>query len=50
MKIYKESESRNIVDFYLEESPNDKKFKEFIKNGICKIHDEIFISDPFNLL
>jgi len=50
MTIYNNSEIENLKQFILDALPTNKQKSLFIKQGIIKVNDVIYISDTNNLL
>ena len=50
MIIYNNSEIENLQQFILDAVPTKKQKSLFIKQGIIKVNDIIYISDTNNLL
>ena len=50
MKVYNNSAIENLKQFILDALPNKEQKSLFIKQGIIKVNDIIYISDTNNLL
>ena len=50
MIIYNNSAIENLRKFILDALPNNKQKSLFIKQGIIKVNDVIYVSDTNNLL
>ena len=50
MIVYNNSAIENLRQFILDALPNNKQKSLFIKQGIIKVNDVIYISDEHNLL
>jgi hypothetical protein len=50
MKVYNNSAIENLKQFILDALPNKEQKSLFIKQGIIKVNDVIYISDTNNLL
>ena len=50
MIVYNNSEIENLKQFILDALPTNKEKSLFIKKGIIKVNDIIYISDTNNLL
>ena len=50
MIIYNNSAIENLKQFILDALPNNKQKSLFIKQGIIKVNDVIYVSDTNNLL
>ena len=50
MTVYNNSAIENLRQFILEALPNKEQKSLFIKQGIIKVNDVIYISDTNNLL
>ena len=50
MIVYNNSAIENLKQFILDALPNNKQKSLFIKQGIIKVNDVIYISDEHNLL
>jgi len=50
MTVYNNSAIENLKQFILDALPNKEQKSLFIKQGIIKVNDVIYISDTNNLL
>ena len=50
MIIYNNSAIENLRKFILDALPNNKQKSLFIKQGIIKVNDVVYVSDTNNLL
>ena len=50
MVVYNNSEIENLKQFILDALPTNKEKSLFIKQGIIKVNDIIYVSDTNNLL
>ena len=50
MKVYNNSAIENLKQFILDALPNKEQKSLFIRQGIIKVNDVIYISDTNNLL
>ena len=50
MKVYSNTAIENLKQFILDALPNKEQKSLFIKQGIIKVNDVIYVSDTNNLL
>ena len=50
MVVYNNTEIENLKQFILDALPTNKEKSLFIKQGIIKVNDVIYVSDTNNLL